>query len=192
MIQGRRVTLRPIEEEDAPVVTRWQNQPEIWWSMDYERPWSLQGVREDLERSRAEGHSFVIEADGRPVGRIGLDRFRRRDRICSLYLYIGEPDSWGRGHARDALMALLAHAFDRMDLARVEALTLAANTRGVRVYERCGFRRDATLPERSFKDGSYVDHVVLSVTRDDFAEALDRWRAGGDPVEPSHADSQAP
>jgi len=28
---------------------------------------------------------------GRSVGRIGLNRMRRRDRICSMYLFIGDP-----------------------------------------------------------------------------------------------------
>lgn len=180
MIRGRRVALRPVEDEDLPLVLRWQNDPEVWWYMDYERPFSLEDVREDVARSRAEGHPFVITVDGRPIGRIGLNRFRRRDRICALYLYIGEPEFWGHGHARDAVMVLLSHAFDRLDLHQVELWTLAANNRVIGVYERCGFVREATLRERSFKDGRFVDHVVMSLTRDEFAKALERWEREGD------------
>ena len=164
MIPGRTVVLRPVEDDDAELVHRWMNDPEVWWSMDYERPVSTQDARDDIERSRGEGHAFVIEADGRPIGRIGLNKFRTRDRICSLYLYIGEPEFRGQGHALDAVSTLLAHAFDRFDLARVELWTLASNERAIEVYEACGFRREAVLPERSFKDGGWVDHVVMSAT----------------------------
>ncbi|MFN2545210.1 MAG: GNAT family N-acetyltransferase [Actinomycetota bacterium] len=177
MIRGKRVVLRPVEEDDLPLVLRWQNHPEVWWYMDYERPFSSEDVREDWEQARREGHPFVITVRERPVGRIGLNRFRPRDRICSLYLYIGEPAFWGQGYARDAVMALLSFAFDRLDLHQVELWTLAANNRVIGVYERCGFVQEATLRERSWKDGRFVDHAWLSVNRDEFAKAREAWAA---------------
>ena len=175
MIAGKRVVLRPIEEEELPLIVGWQNHPEVWWYMDYERAFALEDVREDEARSRAEGFPLLITVDGKPIGRIGLNRFRRRDRICALYLYVGEPAFWGRGYARDALMALLSHAFDRFDLHQVELWTLAENPRVIRVYERCGFQQEARLRDRSFKDGRFVDHLVMSVTRDAFAEAHEKY-----------------
>jgi RimJ/RimL family protein N-acetyltransferase len=177
VIPGKRVVLRPVEEEDLALILRWQNHPEVWWYMDYQRPFSHEDIREDYERAHREGHPFVITVEGRPVGRIGLNRFRRRDRICSLYLYIGEPAFWGQGYARDALMALLSHAFDRLDLYQVELWTLATNNRVIGVYERCGFVREAQLRDRSWKDGRFVDHVWMSVQREEFLKAREEWDA---------------
>ena len=34
--------------------------------------------------------------------------------------------------------------------------------------ERVGFVREAVLPERSWQDGRWLDHVILSVTREGF------------------------
>ena len=117
MIRGKRVELRPIEDDDASVILRWQNNPEISWSLDDERPLSLRDVREDIERSREEGHPFVVTVGGRPVGRIGLNQFRPRDRSCSVYVYIGDPADRGQGYDRDAVMTMLGYAFDRLDRA---------------------------------------------------------------------------
>ena len=179
MIRGKSVVLRPVEEEDHRLILRWQNHPEVWWYMDYERPFSLQDIRESEARARAEGHAFVITVEDRPIGRIGLNAFRRRDRICSIYMFIGEPAFWGRGYARDAIMTLLAYAFDRLDLHQVELWTLAANDRATRVYEACGFQLEARLRERSFKDGRFVDHVVMSVNRQEFEKARQEWEGEG-------------
>jgi RimJ/RimL family protein N-acetyltransferase len=176
-----------VEEEDAPLIHRWMNHPEVWRYMDYERPFSLRDVVEDIERSRSEGQPFVILSGDRPIGRIGLNAFRRRDRICSLYLFIGEPDCWGRGFAGDAVTALLGYAFDRFDLARVELWTLADNDRAIGMYERCGFEREGLLPERSFKEARWVDHVVMSVTRERFEQVRRDRDHGRAPSGPSEA-----
>lgn len=175
MIPGGRVTLRPVEERDHALIHGWQNHPEVWWWMDYERPFSLEDIARSEERARAEGHPFIIEAEGRPIGRIGLNQFRRRDRICSLYLFIGDPTAWRRGYGRDAIMTLLSYAFDRLDLHQVELWSLASNAHAIRLYERCGFVKEATLRDRSFKDGRFIDRVVMSVRRDEFRAARKRW-----------------
>jgi RimJ/RimL family protein N-acetyltransferase len=169
------VTLRPVEDQDLVLIHRWMNHPEVWRYMDYELPFSLEDVKDDLERSRKEGHPFTIEVDGRPIGRIGLNQFRRRDRICSFYMFIGEPDFWGRGYAQDAVMTLLAYAFDRWDLWMVELWTLADNNRAMTMYEKCGFIQEGRLRQRSFKQGEWVDHAIMSVNRDEFATAMRAW-----------------
>lgn len=175
MIRGHKVVLRAVEEADYPLIQRWMNHPEVWRYMDYEVPYSLSDVKEDIERSRKEGHPFTILVGDRPIGRIGLNQFRRRDRICSFYMYIGEPAFWGQGYAQDAAMTLLAYAFDRWDLNQVELWTLADNNRAVAMYRRCGFVEESRLRDRSFKDGQWVDHVVMSVNRSEFSRILEKW-----------------
>lgn len=168
MIHGIRVLLRPVEERDHALIHAWQNDPEVWWLMDYERPFSMEDIVDSERRAREEGLPYIIEVDGRAIGRIGLNRFRRRDRICSLYVFIGERSAWELGYGTDAVAALIDEAFDRMDLARIELWSTADNGRAIHVYGKCGFVTDARLPERSWKGGAWIDRVVMSVTRDGF------------------------
>ncbi len=170
-IAGRKVELRPVQDADVPLIHRWMNEPAVWRGMDYERPFSVDDVREDVERSRSDGVPFTITAGGRPIGRIGLNGFRRRDRIASLYMYIGEPDAQGHGYGTDAVMALLGFAFERFDLARIELWALGDNEPALALYRACGFAEDARLPERSWKGGRWVDRVVMSVSPEGFARA---------------------
>jgi RimJ/RimL family protein N-acetyltransferase len=178
VIPGRAVALRPTEEGDYPLIHTWMNHPEVWRYMDYELPFSMADIREDLTRSREEGHPFTIVVGERPIGRIGLNQFRRRDRICSLYMFVGEPVFWGQGYARDAVMALLGYAFDRFDLNQVQLWTLADNNRAIAMYRRCGFVEEARLRDRSFKEGRWVDHVAMSVTREEYRRAAESWPPG--------------
>jgi RimJ/RimL family protein N-acetyltransferase len=68
---------------------------------------------------------------------------------------------------------LLRYAFERWDLHQVELWALAVNEPAIRVYEACGFVPDARLRARSFKDGEWVDRIVMSVRRQEFERARD-------------------
>jgi RimJ/RimL family protein N-acetyltransferase len=174
MISGKRVVLRPVEERDASDIQGWRNDPDTWWWSDVEQPVSLEDVVADEEQARRDGHAFIVESDGRGVGRIGLERFNRRDRSCSLSVLPAEEDFWDPGCGADAISALLHYAFDRLDLHQVEVWCVAGDDRAIETYEACGFVREATLRDRSFKDGAWYARVAMSVQRKESAAARER------------------
>jgi ribosomal-protein-alanine N-acetyltransferase len=173
-LSGERVTLRPVRPEDHPDILRWQNDPEVAWWMDYERTFTLEDIRESEENASRDGHPFLIEtADGRGIGRIGLNGFSERDRTCSLYIFIGERDVWSMGHGSDAMRLLLAWGFETFDLHLVQLWSLATNARAIRAYGKVGFRIDGVLRERSLKsDGKRYDRTHMSITRAEFARTI--------------------
>lgn len=171
MIKGKRVALRRCEPHDYELILRWQNDSVVFRWMDYTRPFSLADIKESEERATQEGHPFIIEVEGRPLGRIGLNNFRPRDRMASLYVFLGERELWGKGYGRDALMTILAYAFDTQNLRQVELWTLADNERAIRLYKGCGFVEDGRLRDRSWIEGSYIDHLVMSINEAEFARA---------------------
>lgn len=171
MFRGKRVSLRRCEPADYPLIQRWQNDPVIFRWMDYVRPFSLEDIKESEERAVQEGHPFVIEVEGRVVGRIGLNNIRDRDHMASLYLYVGDRDTWGKGYGRDALMTLLSYGFDNLNLRQIELWSLGDNDRAIRLYKASGFVEDARLRDRSWVEGHYIDHVVMSINAEEFARS---------------------
>lgn len=169
VIRGKRVVLRRVEPADYPLVLKWQNDPEVFRWMDYERPFTAEDIRESEEKAVRQGHPFIIELEGRAIGRIGLNRFRWRDRVAGMYLFVGERGVWQKGYGLDAVMVLLGYAFESLNLRIVELWTLADNDRAIRLYKQAGFVEDARLRERSFKEGGYIDHLIMSVTAEEFA-----------------------
>ena len=180
-LRGPRVLLRPTREEDLPHILAWQNHPEIARWMDYDQTFTLEDIRASEALARGQGRPFVIEVDGRAIGRIGLNAFQERDATCSLYVFIGEADVGGKHLGREAILVLLGHAFDDLGMRLVELWGLAGNERALHTYERCGFRREARLRERSLRsEGWYEDHVVMSVTRPEYEIARAAFSAGAE------------
>ena len=55
----------------------------------------------------------------------------------------------------------------------VSAAYLADVVRAFRMYKSLGFVEEARLRDRSFIEGHFVEHVVMSITREEFAHSLE-------------------
>ncbi|MCA1832457.1 MAG: GNAT family N-acetyltransferase [Actinomycetota bacterium] len=168
MIPGERILLRRVEPADYPLVLQWQNDPEIFRWMDYDRVFSLDDIRRSEEHGAQEGHPFIIEAEGRPIGRTGLFGIKPRTQHGNLYIFVGDRAVQGKGYAREALMLLLMYAFDSLNLRLVQLWTLADNERAIHLYKTLGFVEEARLRARAYHDGHLSDSLIMSITRDEF------------------------
>jgi len=54
-------------------------------------------------------------------------------------------------------VALVAYAFERLDLVRIHAGVFDYNPASARVLEKAGFVREGVLRKWALKDGAYVD-----------------------------------
>jgi len=174
MIVGGRVRLRPIEQDDLPRFVEWFSDPEVRryllvylpFSLAQEERWfeNLQGRLE-----RQEDVLLGIETtDGVLIGNIGLHSINWKNRNAELGIVIGEKAYWDQGYGTDAIRTLLGLAFREMNLHRVFLRVDDDNARGIRCYEKIGFRREGTLREVEFKEGEYHDQYMMSILESEF------------------------
>lgn len=81
--------------------------------------------------------TFIIEADGAPIGMATLYDFRKSG--CELGIKIGPDDLRGRGYASEAVELLVRYALATLGLDNVRGSTLSHNHRMQRVFEKNGF-----------------------------------------------------
>jgi len=72
---------------------------------------------------------------------------------------------WGNGYMNEALTALIIHAFDVLNLRRLEADVDPRNTPSVRTLERLGFQREGLLRERWHVGGELQDAFFYGLLR---------------------------
>lgn len=101
---------------------------------------------------------FFVELDGAVIGKCGL---WHGDEIGFLFA----PAVWGKGYAREALAAVIAHAFGTRGLSQIRADVDPRNERCLRLLTALGFRETGRA-ERTFKLGEeWVDSVYLTLER---------------------------
>ncbi len=145
MIETERLTIRPFTNDDAEFVLRLLNDP------DFIRHIADRGVR-TLSQScdyLAAGplasyakHGFGLwrvarKDDDVPIGMCGLLKRDALEHVDVGYAFL--PEHRGRGFAREAVVATLAHARDVVRLARVVAIVSPGNAPSIRLLESLGF-----------------------------------------------------
>jgi ribosomal-protein-alanine N-acetyltransferase len=108
---------------------------------------------------------WVLSLDGVVIGLMGLHDWQHHHRRAE-FGYDLAAAHWGRGLATEAARAVLDFGFEAMALHRVQAHTIADNTRSVRLLERLGFHREGTMREFSLEaDGVFHDSAVYGLLR---------------------------
>jgi diamine N-acetyltransferase len=174
MIIGEKVRLRPIERDDLPRYVEWFGDPEVRHYLEIYLPFSLVQEERWFENllgrlERQEDLILAIETlDGVHIGSVGLHAIDWKNRKAELGIAIGAKAYWGQGYGTDAIRTLLRLAFGQMNLHRVLLRVDADNQRGIRCYDKVGFRREGTLRETLFRDGTYHDQHLMSVLSSEF------------------------
>ena len=101
-----------------------------------------------------------------PIGTMGLHHIDWVHRTATTGAAIVDKAFWGGGYGSEAKMLLLKYAFDDLGLRKIKSSVLAHNSRSQKYNERCGYFVEGVLKEDKFKDGRYVDEVLMAVTRD--------------------------
>ena len=112
-------------------------------------------------------YTLVAVVDNKVVGLLGLETFPNKPRRTHVGTFgISVHDDWqGRGIGGALMQACLDLADNWLNLMRLELQVYADNEQAIHLYERFGFEREGTLRQHAFRDGQYIDSVVMARLR---------------------------
>ena len=177
-LETERLTLRPPVHSDFRAWTALRSA-----SRDFLTPWEPTWADDHFtrksftnrvywsQRSIANGTAvplFIVRrSDETLMGAITLDNIRRGPAMAGTTGYwIGAPFA-RQGYMREAIGALVHHAFDVLDLSRIEAGCLPENTASRRLLEQCGYKYEGVAQSYLQIDGRWRNHVLYANLRHD-------------------------
>jgi len=177
MFTGEIVILGPIQKDYVPRYVEWLNDWEVrrFLAPNLPHPYSLQDEEDWFNRQRQENDSRVFailtREEGRLIGNCGLHQIDWTNRNAIFGIFIGDKNYWGKGYGTDATRTILRYAFGEANLHRVELEVFSFNQRGIRVYEKCGFKLEGVRRQALYREGAWHDEHVMAILRQEW-EAL--------------------
>jgi RimJ/RimL family protein N-acetyltransferase len=103
------------------------------------------------------------------VGVVGLTDINLIHRRAEFSCYIF-PEYQRRGYAIDALQTLFRHGFDDWNLHSIWGETFDGNPALSLFTDKLGMIYEGTRRHFYFKNGKYLDALIISITEDEFRE----------------------
>ena len=165
-IETERMTLRPPTHSEE-FLTKWEPS----WAQDH---LSRKGftnrvywAQRSVNNVSAVPLFLIRRSDQALLGAITLDNIRRGPaQAGTLGYWTGQPFI-RQGYMREAILSVVHHAFNRLDLSRIEAACLPENVASRGLLERSGFKYEGVAQSYLQIDGRWRTHVLYASLRSD-------------------------
>jgi L-phenylalanine/L-methionine N-acetyltransferase len=169
----------PLSAKPAPVTIRarepgdWQEfadlmaLPKVRWGT-LRLPFTSREQWRKAMESPVEGRTDIVAVlDGHIVGHVGLVQSKgRRSHVGDIFMSVHD-DLCGRGIGTALLTALIDTADNWLNLKRLELTVYVDNEPAIRLYKKFGFEVEGTRRADAFRDGKFVDCLMMARVRGD-------------------------
>jgi [ribosomal protein S5]-alanine N-acetyltransferase len=177
-IETERMTLRlpahgdwrawsALRESSATFLTPW----EPVWAHDHLSRKAFTNRVYWAMRAESQGTALpmllIRRGDQTLLGAITLDNIRRGPAQTGTLGYWIGANFARQGFMREAIKAMVHHAFTTLDLSRIEAACLPENAASRGVLEKCGFKYEGVAQSYLQINGRWRNHVLYANLRGD-------------------------
>lgn len=175
---GERIILREYKKEDLSYIREWVNNAKITDMLSdiFKFPHSLRVTERFLdmmiESDSKDMCGFVI-ADKKTeeyIGQIDLIKIDWKNRKALMGIVIGREQNHSKGYGTEAIKILLKFAFERLGLNKVELEVREYNKKGIRCYEKCGFKIEGIFREDMYINGRFTNTYRMGILKREWEE----------------------
>jgi RimJ/RimL family protein N-acetyltransferase len=177
MLRGTQILLRPLQDDDWPILDGWgQDREALWGRFQRHQMDHLPLLHAAYEQSgllgRESGFLLVETRKGQNV--VGFVRYtllQFPDADCpypEIGFGIPVTEARGKGYAKEAVGLLVEYLLSGYPVERVASFTDVENTPAQRVLAGLGFQRAGVLRRVSFRDGRWCDMAVYGILREEW------------------------
>ncbi len=167
------VTLRRPEPRDLDALYQQKNDPALASLLGgFNTGYSRADLQHWIEHHRQQKDEVLwVIAEGETdacLGHVGLYKVDHRTGTAEFAILLGERSRHGKGIGTACTAFACEYGFRQLNLRRIYLEVLADNERAASLYRKLGFKDEGRLREHQYKDGRYVDVLVMGLLRDEF------------------------
>jgi RimJ/RimL family protein N-acetyltransferase len=191
MFYGKKIMLRGLELSDAEEIMKGFNNYEMRRFLGIALPYSFHEEQDWVKntwKERRDGSAYnfaLVKKDNSEfLGTISLMNVSKINKSAEYGIAIHKPENWSKGYGTEGLKIILSIGFDLLNLHTVMLRVFAFNPRGIKSYEKAGFKKSGITRDSEFRDGKYHDTIFMDILSSEYyelvAQSPDEWPRVGD------------
>lgn len=168
LLESSSIVLRSLEAEDADLFYKWSQDREVtrYSLSSYAYPQSRNDIRQwlvEINRSpKTVSLGICCRQTGELIGYAGIASMSNINRCGEYFILIGEKAYWGKGIGTQVTKLVTEFGFRTLGLHRIELTVFSENVGAIRAYEKSGYKREGVMRQSGFRNGEFLDKVLLS------------------------------
>ncbi len=175
-LSGKIVNLRPLRDEDLEFLAGLRNDMRTQgWNQRLPPCYTPKMIKERIEKNYSKPNMGVWGIETKERKLVGYINYEEEPpRLRATIGIITSVESWGKGHAREALELIMRFLFEERGLQVVSLWTLSDRVRMIGLAQKLGFGISACLRESAIVGGKVCDTIIMDMLREEY---LSRKRA---------------
>lgn len=168
-LEGDKVNLRTIEEEDLELLRENINDPEVRKHLTAREPVNLEQEEDFFENviSSDEGVHLAICREEDMIGIVSLEENQKEIRVAEIGIWI-DTDHHGNGYGTQAAEMITDYGFKELNYHRIMARVHADNRGSQKIWEKLGFEKEGELRDQTYLQGEFVDSYIYGILEDEW------------------------
>ncbi|MEZ0328320.1 MAG: UDP-4-amino-4,6-dideoxy-N-acetyl-beta-L-altrosamine N-acetyltransferase [Dissulfuribacterales bacterium] len=165
------------DSEDCDLLLKWRNSDRVRMNMLNDqlisRDEHLSWLNYILQSSK--NKVWIFEYKCVPMGQFNIKEINNKNRTARLGFYIGEENApTGLGSAM--LYLGFERIFERENIRKLCSDILSTNKISLHINKKFGFQEEGCLKQQIFRNGEYIDLVLMALFQSDWLANKDRLR----------------
>lgn len=175
LIQNGNLKVRKLEKKDNHLLAKWLSDPSVLEFYEgRDNPFDLEKVNKVFYDPEDNEVKCIVEVDGNEIGYIQfyqLDDEEKKEygyfneNVYGTDQFIGEVKYWNKGIGTLLVTSMVKFLVEHKKADRVVMDPQTRNTRAIKCYEKCGFKKVKILLNRELHEGEYQDCWLIEYNK---------------------------
>ncbi len=175
-IKGKLISFTPQNSEHIDLYVKWMNNPKVRIFARWQTPRRAEDFKRWFEPQEGRVQQFVVfelwhNEDKKPIGQVGLLWIDWVNGWANAFLWIGEPDYWGKNIATEATEMLVEYAFNELNLNKLQWGAAVESIGSWSVAEKIGFKYEGIRKHGMYINGKYRDVKTYHISKEDWLKS---------------------
>lgn len=173
-LKSDRIYLRSIEEWDAQEFLNTTEDDEIRYMTGTKSTFTLEQIQQHIRLSKEDPSRYdfaiCLNESERMIGELSISDIDEDNRKAGFRISMNAIKHTGKGLGTEATRLVLKFVFKELKLNRLQLEVFSHNKRGIRAYEKVGFRKEGILRDSLYYKENYSDEIIMAMIKKEYEE----------------------
>lgn len=112
--------------------------------------------------------AIKLNEGNKHIGNIEISQIDSVHRRGTYAILLGDSAEMGKGYAFEASVLILQHAFNKLNLQRIQLGVHEDNKAALSLYEKLGFQKEGVWRNYFLRNGKYSNMIFMSLLSNEF------------------------